>query len=346
MRVPLSWLKDYVDIRLSPEDLARTLTFAGLEVEEIEYVGLPMPRHTAGRQQFKTSGIEWDREKIVVAQVLEVRPHPNADRLTLLRLDWGGPTEEIVLTGAPNLFPYKGQGPLPRPIKVAYAREGAVLFDGHKPGRELMTLKRARIRGVDSYSMVCSEKELGLSDEHEGIIFLDEAAPVGMPLADYIGDAVFTVKINPNMARAANVLGVAREVAALTGQALKPPSWEVVQTGEPVAGKVAIEIREPDLNPRFTAMLIRDVQIGPSPYWMQRRLRLSGMRPISNIVDIMRIEQQTVLTNDPANARGVMGDDGKATGHGLKEYIAKRLFKRHMQEEIHRTIKVGHFRCG
>jgi phenylalanyl-tRNA synthetase beta chain len=287
MRVPISWLKDFVKIVLAPEELARKLTFSGLEVEEIEYVGLPMPAASAdGKQEFNVSGISWDREKIVVAQILEVMPHPNADRLTLLRLDWGGPAEEIVPTGAPNLFQYKGLGPLPRPIKAAYAREGSVLYDGHKPGRELMTLKRAKIRGVDSYSMVCSEKELGISDEHEGIILLDDEAPVGMPLADYIGDVVFDVKINPNMARNANMLGVAREIAALTHGTLRPPAFEAVQAGPTIKGKVAIEIREPELNPRFTAMLIRDVKIGPSPYWMQRRLRLAGMRPINNIVDI------------------------------------------------------------
>jgi len=197
MRVPLSWLKDFVEITLTPEELARKLTFAGLEVEEIEYVGMPMPvnaasgLHSGWKHEFKTSGIEWDREKIVVAQILEVMPHPNADRLTLLRLDWGGPREETVLTGAPNLFPFKGQGPLPKPIKVAYAKEGSVLYDGHKPGRELMALKRAKIRGVESYSMVCSEKELGISEEHEGIILLDDDALVGTPLVDYIGDVVW-----------------------------------------------------------------------------------------------------------------------------------------------------------
>jgi len=287
MRVPLSWLKDFVDITLTPEELARELTFAGLEVEEIEYVGLPMPKRAPGEtQEFKTSGIEWDREKIVVAQILEVLPHPNADRLTLLRLDWGGPQEETVLTGAPNLFPYQGQGPLPKPIKAAYAREGSVIYDGHKPGQELMTLKRAKIRGVESYSMVCSEKELGISEEHEGIILLDDDAPIGTPLADYIGDVVFEVKINPNMARDANMLGVAREIAALSGATLKPPKFVALQSGPPVHEAIKIEIREPDLNPRFTAMLIREVTVGPSPYWVQRRLRLAGMRPISNIVDI------------------------------------------------------------
>ncbi len=281
MKVPLSWLKDFVDIDLTPEALAYKLTFGGLEVEEIEYRGVMPSPEAAG----KAKGLGWDPAKLVVAQILEVLPHPNADRLTLLRLDDGSGQEQTVLTGAPNLFAYKGAGPLPQPLKVAYAREGSVLYDGHKPGQELMTLKRAKIRGVESYSMVCSEKELGLSDEHEGIIILDEAAPVGMPLADYMGDVVLTIKINPNMARNANILGIAREVAALTGRSLRPPSYQVQAEGAPIAGQAAIDIRVPALNPRFTAALIKGVRIGPSPDWVQRRLRLMGTRPINNIVD-------------------------------------------------------------
>jgi len=291
MKVPLSWLKDYVKISLTPEELAYKLTFGGLEVEDIEYVGLAP--HNAninglsphGDWTAKAKGLAWDREKIVVAQILEVMPHPNADRLTLLRLDDGSGKEQTVLTGAPNLFPLKGAGPLARPIKVAYAREGAALYDGHQPGQTLMTLKKAKIRGVDSYSMVCSEKELGISDEHEGIILLDDEAPVGAPLADYMGDVVFSVKTNPNMARNINVYGLAREMAALTGQKLKPLAYEIAAKGPSIKGQVEIQIKNRDLNPRFTAALIKGIQIGPSPYWVQRRLRLSGMRPINNIVD-------------------------------------------------------------
>ncbi len=292
MKVPLSWLRDFVDITLTAEELAYKLTFAGLEVEELEYVGLgPADGVIAGLSpHLKSSGpaaqgLGWNPDKIVVAQILEVMPHPNADRLTLLRLDDGGGAEQTVLTGAPNLFPFKGQGPLPKPLKVAYAREGSVLYDGHKPGRELMTLKRAKIRGVESYSMVCSEKELGISDEHEGIILLDDDAPVGVPLADYMGDVVLTVKINPNMARNASVLGLAREVAALTGQPLRHPDYSVQAAGPSLAGRLRLEIKTPELNPRFTAALIEGVTLGPSPYWVQRRLRLAGQRPINNIVD-------------------------------------------------------------
>ncbi len=283
MKVPLSWVKEFVDIDRSIEDLAETLTVAGLEVEEIRYVGLPLPPET-GRRVAKVSGIAWARDKIVVGAVLEVMPHPNADRLVLCRVD-DGEGEHQVLTGAPNLFPYKGQGALSKPLKVAYAREGAQLYDGHKHGLELMTLKRTKIRGVESYSMACSEKELGISDDHEGIILLDEDAPTGMPLADYMGDAVFEITLTPNMARNANVLGVAREIAALTGAQLRTPAYEVRWTGKPIDQRASIKIRNPDLNPRFVAGLIEGVRVGPSPYWAQRRLRLAGMRPINAIVD-------------------------------------------------------------
>lgn len=282
MKVPVSWLQDYVDITISIEELARLLTLSGLEVEEIHYVGWELPKEN--KYGFKINGFAWDRDKLVVAEISEVNPHPNADRLTLCTLN-DGKQEHIVLTGAPNLYPFKGLGKLPKPIKVAYAKEGATIYDGHVDGQVLTTLKRAKIRGVDSYSMVCSEKELGISTEHEGVIFLDDDAPVGTALADYLGDAVLEVSILPNNARNANILGVAREVAALTKQPLKKPAYELVTSGEPIDGKVSIEITEPELNPRFSLGLIRNVELKPSPYWVQRRLRMAGMRPISNIVD-------------------------------------------------------------
>jgi len=291
MRVPLTWLRDYVAITDSPDELAARLTFAGLEVEDIEYVGLAPAAQpiaglpAAGRSGPRAKGLAWDPSTIVVARILEVMPHPNADRLTLLRVDDGSGAEQIVLTGAPNIFHLKGTGPLQTPIKVVYAREGAVLFDGHKPGREVMTLKKTKIRGVESKSMVCSEKELGISDEHDGIILLDADAPVGMAAAAYMGDVVFEVKINPNMARNACVLGIAREISALTGAPLTPPDLQMTASGAPLTGRVGIKITDPALNPRFVLGLIYGVTIGPSPYWVQRRLRLAGTRPISNIVD-------------------------------------------------------------
>ena len=161
-----------------------------------------------------------------------------------------------------------------------------MLYDGHQAGQVKMTLKPAKLRGVKSDSMVCSEKELGLSDEHEGIIILDDDAPVGVPAADYLGDVVLDIAILPNIARAASILGVAREVAALTGQPLKQPAYELHGSGPDVNQGVKVEILDPDLCRRFTATIVRDVKTGPSPYWVQRRLRLAGQRPISNLVDV------------------------------------------------------------
>ncbi|MCL4273958.1 MAG: phenylalanine--tRNA ligase subunit beta [Anaerolineales bacterium] len=286
MKIPLSWLKDFIDLDgLSVEDIARKLTLAGLEVDEILYVGLPMPVYKEGeKHDFKTNGITWDREKIVVGEIREVKPHPNADKLTLLDL-YDGQQDQVVLTGAPNIFHLKGTGKLDKPIKVAYAKEGSTLYDGHADGQVLMTLKRAKIRGVESYSMACSEKELGISEEHEGIIIFDDDAPVGMPLVDYMGDAVLDISILPNMARNANVVGIARELAAMLGRELKKPETKLNISGQSVQELAEIEITNPELNPRFVLGLIRDVEIKPSPYQIQRRLRLAGIRPINNVVD-------------------------------------------------------------
>ncbi len=287
MKIPLSWLKDYIDIDLPLLELAKTLTQVGLEVEEILLVGLPDPyagAPAAAPREIKVSGISWQADKIVVAQIDEVLPHPNADRLVLCRLN-DGTGEIIVLTGAPNLFKYKGIGALPKPIKVAYAREGARIYDGHQPGQVLTTLKRAKIRGVDSFSMVCSEKELGISDEHEGIIALDDNAPTGAPLVEYMGDAVFEVSILPNMIRNASLVGVARELAAVTGKPLRRPSAQLPADAPAVRGKAAIRITQPEFNPRFVLGLVEGVTPQPSPYQVQRRLRLAGMRPINSVVD-------------------------------------------------------------
>jgi len=283
MKLPISWINEFVDIKDLPVvEVARLLTSAGLEIDDIRFAGLPLPERDD--HGFKVSGIAWEREKLVVAEIRAVEPHPNADRLTLCEL-FDGETVHSVLTGAPNLYPFKGQGKLPKPLKVAYAKEGATIYDGHAEGLVLTTLKRAKIRGVDSYSMVCSEKELGISDEHEGIIFLDDDAPAGMPLADYMGDAVLEISILPNQARNTSVLGIARELAALTGRALKQPTYELATSGAALTGLVKLEISTPELNPRFMLGLIRNVEIAPSPAWVQRRLRLCGIRAINNVVD-------------------------------------------------------------
>ncbi len=254
MRVPLGWLSELVDLPDDVEALARRLTFAGLEVTAIERVGA-----------------EWNG--VVVGRVLKVQPHPNADRLRLVTVERGG--EQTVVCGASNVA--EGQ-------TIAFAGEGAVLADP-RTGQP-RKLKKSRIRGVVSGGMVCSEAELGLSGEHEGILALDTDRAPGTPLADVLGDRVLVFDLTPNRADALSVLGVAREVAALTGASLRPPSGEVRAAGEPVEGRASAEILAPDLCRRFTLALIEDVTLGPSPSWMAERLAAAGMRPINNLVDV------------------------------------------------------------
>ncbi len=267
MKVPLSWLREYVDITVGIDELAERLTLAGLEVGAIERIG-----------------DWWDREKIVVGEVIAVRAHPNADRLVLADLVYGGGEIEQCVTGAPNLFPYKGAGPVS--LKVAFAMEGAELYDGHKDGFVKTRLKPTKIRGIPSRSMVCSEKELGISEEHEGIMFLPDDAPVGMALADYLGDTVLDLDLTPNLARCFSIVGVAREVAALTDVSLRYPDSDWQASGTPASDLACVEIEDPMLCSRYIATIIRGVEMGPSPLWMQNRVRKAGMRPISNIVDI------------------------------------------------------------
>ena len=257
MRASLKWLSEYVDLRLAPEDLAARLTMAGLAVDTIT----------------RTGG-DWGSE-IRVARVAAVEPHPNADRLRLATVDLGGGERHTVVCGAPNLA--EGQ-------HVAFATVGARVFDGHsgKPA----VLKPAVIRGIESAGMVLSERELGLSENHEGILVLPGDAPVGAPLAGVLGDVIFELSVTPNRADWLSVLGIAREVAALTGATVREPSLAYEATGGPVAGHAKVEIADPDLCARYVATVVKGVQLGPSPQWMQERLVALGQRPINNVVDV------------------------------------------------------------
>ncbi|MEI8189055.1 MAG: phenylalanine--tRNA ligase subunit beta [candidate division NC10 bacterium] len=267
MRVPISWLKEFVDVPVPVPELADRLTFAGLEVAAVERIGLP------------GSALPWDRERLLVGRIREVTAHPNADRLVLATVEYGPDRVKTVVTGAPNLtIGDSGQ-------KVVFALEGARLWDAYAETRQPLTLKGRKVRGVYSDGIVCSERELGLSEAHEGILLLDDDAPVGTPLADYLGDEVLELEILPNMARCLSVLGVAREVAALTNGRARVPQPTMLAEGEPISGKVHVTIADPALSARYTATLITGVRIGPSPGWLQRRLRLAGVRPINNVVD-------------------------------------------------------------
>jgi phenylalanyl-tRNA synthetase beta chain len=278
MKIPLSWLRDYVPLTLPPARLIERLTLAGLEVAAVRALGLPTPDGV--RIHPDDRGPVWDRDKVFVAEVLGVDKHPNADRLKLPTVTWGEGKVKQLVTGAPNVnVGDKGQ-------KVVLALTGSVLLDGHSDERKLVELKPTKIRGVPSDAMVCSMLELGLSEEHEGIILLEPDAPVGTPLADFMGDLVLEVDVLPNMARCLSMLGVAREVAALTGETLRYPPAGMQAAGAPAAGQVSVRIDDPKLCARYAAAVIKGVTVGPAPGWMQRRLLYAGMRPINNIVDV------------------------------------------------------------
>ena len=260
MKVPLSWLRQYVNVDVPANELAHRLTMAGVEVGEVQETG------------------GWS--EVYVGSVTSVRQHPNADRLRLCTVTTGprpdGTDEEMeVVCGAPNVA--EGQ-------KICFARVGAHLYNAHSGKYE--TLAAARIRGVESQGMICSQLELGLGDDHSGIIVLPGDAPLGEPLSDYLGDTILDLELTPNRLDCLSMLGVAHEVAALTGGAVAEPEIRYEETGAPVGERVSISIADPDLCHRYTATVIDGVRIGPSPQWLQERLTRAGLRPISNVVDV------------------------------------------------------------
>ncbi len=255
MKVSLKWLRDYVDIKLTPEELAERLTMAGLEVKGIQ-----------------TMGGTWDN--VVIGEVIALNPHPNADRLKLATVDLG--TEQVsTVCGAPNI----GLGQ-----RVTFARIGARLIDPHTG--EAIVLEPAEIRGVASEGMVCSEKELGISDRHEGILVLSPEAPIGTLLGAYLGDVIFDLDVTPNRPDCLSVIGIAREIAALTDEPLRlfPIHYEELE--DSIDSFAAVDIADSDLCPRYCASLITGIKLASSPGWLQQRLNSCGMRPINNVVDV------------------------------------------------------------
>jgi phenylalanyl-tRNA synthetase beta chain len=255
VKVSLKWLRDYVDVKIAPEELAERLTMAGLEVK--------------GTQ---TIGGTWDN--VVIGEVIALNPHPNADRLKLATVDLGT-VQVTTVCGAPNIS--LGQ-------RVPFAHIGAQLIDAHT--EEAILLKPAKIRGVVSEGMVCSEKELGISDSHEGILVLPPEAPIGAPLGAYLGDAIFDLDVTPNRPDCLSVIGIAREIAALTGEPLRLPPIHYEELEDSIDCFASVDIAESDLCPRYCASLITGIKIAPSPSWLQQHLNSCGMRPINNVVDV------------------------------------------------------------
>ena len=269
LQTPLSWLQDFVELSMTPDALAERLTTAGLEVEVIEKIGE-----------------NWG-EYCVVGQISKISKHPNADTLNLVDVEFGADKPITLVTGAPNIKEMAENFPEPPP-KVALALSGALLIDAYHEDRPLKKLKSAKIRGIASEGMLCSELELGLSEEHEGILILPEDAPVGKLLNEYLGDTTLHFDIKGGFSHLLSMLGVAREISALTGKKLDKSVFPEISKLEVSAHPpfVELEIRDADICPRYSALLIQNVKIGPSPFWIQQRLLRIGMRPINNIVDI------------------------------------------------------------
>jgi phenylalanyl-tRNA synthetase beta chain len=251
MKISTQWLADYVALPPLPE-LARRLSMGGLAVDGIEEPGKAL----AG---------------VVVAQIKESVQHPNADKLSVTKIDAGGPLLQVVC-GAKN---YKVGD------KVPLATVGTKLPNG-------VEIKTAQLRGVDSSGMLCSAKELGLAEDASGLLILDPQLPVGQPIAEALGlnDAVLELDITPNRPDALSHLGVAREIAALTGARLKAPVVDVAEKEPAASERVKIRIDDAQGCPRYAARVIEGIKIGPSPAWMKRRLEACGVRSINNVVDV------------------------------------------------------------
>jgi phenylalanyl-tRNA synthetase beta chain len=251
MRVPLSWLRDYVDIQLTTELLAERLTLLGMEVQAIE-----------------RWGSDW--ENVVIGELLTVERHPRADRLSLTTVTVGSGAPLEIVCGATNIEP--GQ-------RIPVALPGAVLPGGRQ-------IERTEKMGVTSNGMLCSGEELRLTTDADGILILPDDAPLGAPLVDVYGDTVLDVDVKPNRGDALSMIGLAREVAAITGAELRFPDTDPAESGDPVDAHLSVDVQEPGLCSRFVGRFAQGVVVGPSPDRIQMRLMAAGQRSVSNVVDV------------------------------------------------------------
>lgn len=252
MRISYNWLKEYVDIELTVQQVSDKLTMAGLEVEGLEYLG---------------EGIEG----VVVGKILSIKPHPDADKLTVCEVDTGAEALTIVC-GAKNMK--EGD-------KVPLAVAGARLPGGIK-------ISKGKLRGVVSHGMLCSEKELGLAKDAHGLMILPDELPVGESIVKAIGldDWAMEINVTPNRPDCLSVIGIAREVAALTRRPMKMPEANLKETGKPIKELAKVEVEDVEACPRYAGRVITGVKVGPSPQWLQRKLHAVGIRSINNIVDV------------------------------------------------------------
>ena len=250
MRVPLSWLRDYVEVDLEPERLAERLTLLGMEVKGIERLGAA-----------------W--QNVVVGELLEVVKHPRADRLSLTRVNVGSGEPLEIVCGATNIAPASGsRSPSRAPCCPAAGGSSG-------PRRWASSATGCSVRATSS----------SLTGDADGILILPADAPLGTPLADLYGDLVLDIDVKPNRGDALSIVGLAREISILNGAPVRFPPLDLVEAGDPIEARLTVEVRDPDLCPRFVARWVHGVTIGPSPQLIQSRLLAAGMRPVSNVVD-------------------------------------------------------------
>lgn len=256
MRVSLKWLRDLVEVDLPTDELTELLDMTGTKVEAVHTIGDAL-------------------DGVVVGRIVTKVRHPEADKLWVTTVDIGAEQPLQIVCGAQNFE----AGDI-----VPVAVVGATLPNG-------LTIKKAKLRGVTSEGMNCSATELGIGSDASGLLILPQDAPVGMPFAEYRGmaDTVLELEVTPNRPDCLSMAGVAREVAAVTGETARMPLSAPEEAGEPAAATVSVEIADPALCPRYTARLIRGVKVGPSPDWLAERVAASGARPISNVVDITNL---------------------------------------------------------
>ncbi len=311
MIISYNWISQYIDHKLSPKELENALTMVGLEVEHVSDINLLL-------------------NDVVVGRILSVKPHPDADRLTICTVDLGYDKPEQIVCGAPNVAVDQW---------VPVALVGSKLSINGKQYR----IKRSKIRGQESKGMICSENELGISTDHQGIMVLSGNCTAGEPLEDYLhrehlitNDTVFDIAITPNRPDATCHLGVARDLSALQNVSVKFPEVTLPETTSEIAANIEVQIECPDVCSRYVAMVVQGVKVQPSPLWLKRRLESIGLRSINNVVDATnfvmyecgqplhafdydRIDQQKIIVRESLSDEKFVTLDGKE--HTLEEGV-------------------------